>query len=226
MHPISLLRRSASLLERNPGVAHVVSPPQTTVIRPVVQGKFLFVGDQKYWVKGVTYGTFRPDAHGVPFPDRSQIDRDFNQMARAGINTVRVYTPPPRYLLDIAHRQGLRVMVGLPWEQHVAFLDDAGRASAIVRSMRNQVRALAGHPALFCFAVGNEIPTSIVRWHGRRRVERFIERLYRPVKQEDPDGLATYLNFRTAEYLLLPFLDFVCFNVYLESRERLESYLA
>ena len=45
-------------------------------------------------------------------------------MAGLGINTVRTYTPPRRDLLDEAARQGLRVMVGLPWSQHVAFLDD------------------------------------------------------------------------------------------------------
>src|SRR6185436_14233398 len=33
-------------------------------------------------------------------------------------------------------------------------------------------------------------------------------------------------NFPTTEYLRLPFLDFFCFNVYLESRPALEAYLA
>ena len=65
-----------------------------------------------------------------------------------------------------------------------------------------------------------------MRWHGRERIEQFIERLYRIVKKEDPHGLVTYVNFPTTEYLQLPFLDFVCFNVYLESQERLEAYLA
>ena len=53
-------------------------------------------------------------------------------MAGFGINTVRVYTPPRRELLDEAARHGLRVMVGLPWSQHVAFLDD--RAAEARRS--------------------------------------------------------------------------------------------
>ena len=36
----------------------------------------------------------------------------------------------------------------------------------------------------------------------------------------------TYVNFPTTEFLDLPFLDFFCFNVYLEQRERLEAYIA
>ena len=81
--------------------------------RPVVRGKFLYADDGKYWVKGMTYGTFAPDAYGQPFPNAAQVERDFAQMARAGMNTVRVYTVPPRTLLDAAHRHGLKVMVGL-----------------------------------------------------------------------------------------------------------------
>ncbi len=203
--------------------AHVQKPTSTE--RPEVRGKFLFVGDRKFWVKGVTYGTFRPDADGHQYPERPRVEGDFAQMAASGFNTVRVYTPPPRWLLDVALEYGLKVMVGLPWAQHVTFLDQKGMADDIVRQVRADVRACAGHPALLCFAVGNEIPASIVRWTGPRRVERFIRRLYDVVKQEDREALVTYVNFPTTEFLRLPFLDLFCFNVYLESRGPLESYL-
>ena len=33
------------------------------------------------------------------------------------------------------------------------------------------------------FALGNEIPPGVVRWHGRLRVERFLRRLYSEAKQ-------------------------------------------
>ena len=42
----------------------------------------------------------------------------------------------------------------------------------------------------------------------------------------DPEALVTYVNFPTTEYLELPFVDFVSFNVYLETREKLAGYLA
>src|SRR5439155_1267549 len=89
-----------------------------------------------------------------------------------------------------------------------------------------KVRTCAGHRALLCYSLGNEIPAPIARWLGRRKIERYLERLYRAVKEEDPCGLVTYVNYPTTEYLQLPFLDLVCFNVYLESKERFESYLA
>lgn len=195
-------------------------------MRPRVAGKFLYAGGEKLWIKGVTYGTFRPDAAAGDYPEPAVLRSDFAAMAASGINAVRVYTVPPRSLLDEAERNGLRVMAGLPWEQHIAFLDVPGRAAEIVARVRAGVRQCAGHPALLAYSVGNEIPPGMVRWHGRRRVERFVRRLYDTAKAQDPDALVTYVNFPTTEYLELPFLDFVCFNVYLESRERLEAYLA
>lgn len=193
--------------------------------RPEASGKFLCAGGGKLFVRGVTYGTFRPGPDGRELHDPAVVERDFASMAAHGINALRVYTVPPRWLLDLALRYGLSVMVGLPWEQHVAFLESAATAASIERRVREGVRSCAGHPAVLCYAIGNEIPAPIVRWHGRERVERFLRRLYRAAKSEDPGGLVTYVNYPSTEYLDLSFLDLVCFNVYLESRETLEAYL-
>jgi glycosyltransferase involved in cell wall biosynthesis len=154
------------------------------------------------------------------------VRRDFAAMAEHGLNAVRTYTVPPCWLIDVAAEHGLYVMVGVPWEQHVTFLDDARRAASIVERVRVGVRACAGHPAILCYALGNEIPASIVRWHGRHRVERFLARLYTAAKSEDPEALVTYVNYPSTEYVELPFIDLVCFNVFLESEPAFESYLA
>jgi GT2 family glycosyltransferase len=194
--------------------------------RPSAPGKFLYAGEQKLWVRGVTYGTFRPSADGALFPSPAVVRRDFAQIAAAGFNAVRTYTAPAPWLLDVAADYGLRVMVGLWWPQHVTFLDDPRRARAAEQTLRSAVRQYADHPALLALAIGNEIPAPIVRWHGARGIERHLHRLYDAAKDVDPGALVTYVNYPTTEYLDLPFLDFVCFNVYLESPERLASYLA
>jgi O-antigen biosynthesis protein len=206
--------------------AQTAPPRHGELQRPHVRGKFLQVDDEKFWVRGVTYGTFRPDGAGVQFPGRAVVERDFQAIAAAGFNAIRVYTLPPRWLLDVAMANGLRVMVGIWWEQYTTFLDDGARARHIVRKMRADVAGLAGHPAVLCFVLANEIPAAIVRWHGKSRIESFIRRLYETVKSEDPGALVTYVNFPSTEYLELPFLDFAAFNVYLETRETFDSYLA
>lgn len=118
------------------------------------------------------------------FLPKKTVEHDFRAIADAGLDSVRVYTAPPRRLLDAARGYGLRVMVGLPWEPHVAFLEDRMRARRIMRDMRDMrasVRNLAGHPALLCYVVGNEIPSSIVRLYGKSRIERFIQKLCREI---------------------------------------------
>ena len=194
--------------------------------RPSALGKFLFEGGRKLWVRGVTYGTFAPSRDGSPFPLPDQVERDFARMRANGVNAVRTYTAPPPWFLDLAGEHGLRVMVGLAWESHVDFLADHKRARSIEAMVRQGVRNGRGHPAVLGYALGNEIPSSIVRWIGPRKVEEFIERLFAAAKSEDPAGLVTYVNYPSTEYLDLPFLDLAAFNVYLESRERFEAYLS
>jgi len=201
--------------------------PVPTLVRPRARGKFIFTGDEKFYVRGVSYGAFHPDASGREYHDPDVIERDFAQMAANGINTVRIpHTTPPRSLLDAAQRHGLRLMVGLSAEQYLGFLIDGKKTVVEIEALvRAKVREFAGHPALLCYALGNEIPALMARWLGRRKIERYLKRLYRAVKEEDPDGLVTYVNYPTTEYLHLPFLDLVCFNVYLESPDRFEAYL-
>jgi O-antigen biosynthesis protein len=194
-------------------------------LRPTVRGKFIFIGAEKFYIRGTTYGTFRPDEQGLQFPAPQEVETDMAVMAVHGINSVRVYTPPPLYLLNSAARHGLKVMVGIPWEQHLTFLDNKKGVTDLLRRVKETVKALDRHPAILCYAIGNEIPAPIVRWYGKQKIELFLKRLFHTVKAADPDCLVTYVNYPTTEYLSLPFLDFQCFNVYLETREKLEGYL-
>ncbi|PYM69405.1 MAG: glycosyl transferase, partial [Candidatus Rokuibacteriota bacterium] len=150
-----------------------------TLVRPHARGKFVFAGDAKLYVRGVTYGAFSPDPNGREYHNPDVIERDFAHMAANGINTVRIpHTMPPRSLLDAAGRHGLRVMVGLSAEQYLGFLIDRKKSvSEIEAVVRAKVRECAGHPALLCYALGNEIPAPMARWLGRRRIERYLERL-------------------------------------------------
>ena len=158
----------------------LLQPISANSPRPHIGGKFIFVGDEKFWIKGVSYGAFKPDEEGNEYRDEDKIEKDFALMAANGINTVRIpHTMPPRSLLDIAQKYGLRVMVGLSAEQYAGYLVDKKKdAPDVVALIKKKVREVAGHPALLCYAVGNEIQASLVRWIGRKRVERYIHSIY------------------------------------------------
>jgi GT2 family glycosyltransferase len=218
---------SSTELRRDSDVGASRLPIGCLPVRPKAMGKFLFVGDEKLYVRGATYGAFHPDDQRREYTDIAQVDRDFEQMAEAGLNAVRIpHTVPPRELLDVAARHGLRVLVGLSAEQYAGFLADTEKAPDVDEIVRTAVRQCKGHPALLAYSLGNEISASMVRWLGRRTVERYLGHLCEVVKREDPESLVTYVNYPSTEYLQLPFLDFLSFNVYLETEERLAAYLA
>ena len=210
------------------------SMDEVEVIRPsvpriVANSKFFFHGGRKFFVKGVTYGPFPPrDESGAPIflPEPAKVRADFAQMTAAGINTVRLYHPPPVWFLDECEHAGLKAYATIPWEQHVCFLDERRSRRSILRRVESAARERRGHPALFAWAVGNEIPTSIVRWYGSRKVEAFLEDLVDAARQADPRPLLTYANYPPTEYLLPGAVDFFSYNVYLHRQRDFEGYLA
>src|SRR5919197_1111206 len=108
----------------------------TKIERPRVSGKWITVSGETFWVRGVTYGTFGQDSTGNEFHDRDVVEWDLARISGYGFNAIRTYTVPPPWMLQLAYRYGLRVMIGIPWEQHVAFLDDRRLPQAIEDRVR------------------------------------------------------------------------------------------
>ncbi|MGC2411097.1 MAG: glycosyltransferase [Stellaceae bacterium] len=214
------LTQEAPALDELPAYAPALAGPIQ------VHGKFFFAGDAKHFVRGVTYGPFAEGTHHAPFPEHAIVERDFALMRGAGVNTVRVFTVPPVWLLDQAAAAGLKVLVGLPWSQHVAFLDSAAIKAEIRAAVAAGVRACGRHRAVFAYLVGNEIPPDVIRWHGADAVRDFLKGLAHLVRQEHPGALVSYANFPSTEYLTIDFTDFLCFNVYLHDEAAFRSYIA
>lgn len=194
--------------------------------RIAVRGKFFFAGEKKFFVKGATWGPFAPAADGFQFPGREKAAADFALMREAGVNTVRIFTLPPLWLLDLAAENGLKVLVGIPWSQHVTFLDSPEIRREARRTVLAGVESCRNHPAVFAYLIGNEIPPDMVRWHGADRVRAFLRKLAAEVRAAAPGALVSYANFPSTEYLTTDFTDFLCFNVYLHDQTAFRRYIA
>jgi len=191
-----------------------------------VRSKFFHEGERKWFLRGVTYGPFKPNADGDLTATPERAHQDFKLMQELGINLIRVYHVPPRWLLDTAAEYGLRVLISIPWTQHVEFLNSGSLKRQIIQTIRIAVSKNKGHPAIFGYFVGNEVPTTMVRWLGAQRVVEFLEKLIDVARATDPRPLYSYASYPPTEYLLPGNVDFYSFNVYLERRPDFERYLA
>jgi len=193
-----------------------------------VDGKFFRAGDEKFHVKGVTYGPFAPldGPDGPPFPSPERAAADFALIRELGANLLRVYNVPPRWLLDLAAQHGLRLLIDIPWIKNRCFLDSRSAMQAARTAVGEAVQIGAAHPAVFAFSVVNEIPPDIVRWSGAREVTAFIDELIEIAKSVDPGCLCTFANYPPTEFLSPRNVDFLSFNIYLHHRRPFENYLA
>ena len=223
---IAGLREKAPAQRALADAPHQGPPGPPPAQHPGISGRFLHVKGRRFWVRGVTYGTFQPNEHGEPYPGRLQVRKDFAQMREAGVNTVRLYTPPPDWLADAAAEAGLYLIADICWGPRRCDFDRPERLQHLYEWTREHSRRLADHPAMLLYSIGNEIPPLIVRWYGQRRIEEFLRRLYDIVKEEAPHALTTYVNHPPTEYLTLPFLDVDSHNVYLEREPEMRAYLA
>src|ERR1700674_2395740 len=194
--------------------------------RLVPHGKYLLDGAQKFYIRGVSYGPFAPNPRGERYPEPERAAADFALMSRLGANVIRLYVPPPPWMVEEAQKAGLRMVLGIPWPFHMAFLDSAD----MMREIRDAIRKTVLETRQFgetiaAYSIGNEIRSDIVRWHGPRAVSNFLAELRDLGKQIDPEALFTYSNYPSAEYLDLSFLDFISFNVYLHREEDFRRYL-
>ena len=55
-----------------------------------LDGRFFRLGDEKFWVKGVTYGPFEPRDDGACLPPTDRLKADLAQIASLGANTAGV----------------------------------------------------------------------------------------------------------------------------------------
>ena len=191
-----------------------------------LRGRYFFLNEEKFFLKGVTYGPFSPDPAGVPFPDADLVETDFALMSDLGVNCFRTFTPPPKWLLDLADSYGLKAIVGIPWAQHISFLDSTRTQGDIRKNVARAVASCARHPAVFAYLVGNEIPPEIVRWYGSKRIRNFLGDLVDCAKNVDHEAFVSYANFPSTEYLETDFADFLAFNVYLHRECDFRRYLS
>jgi hypothetical protein len=192
-----------------------------------IEGKFFRLADEKFFVRGVTYGPFAPPEEGSR-GETARTERwrsDIALIGSMGFNVVRVYEVPSREFVSLCRDGGLRVLISIPWAHHVDFFEERGIREAALEAVRSAVTEHHGAAGVFAYLVGNEIETTLARWMGPQRVRSFLEELIEAGREIDRGALFAYCNYPSTEYLCPRNEDFTAFNVFLEDADALRRYL-
>lgn len=187
-------------------------------------GKFFRLGEEKFTLKGVTYGPLAGE-NGSPFATPEKTRRDFELIKQLNANCIRIYHAPELWFLELAVEFGLKIFLDVTWPKNVVFTEDKSVMDQARDAVRSAAQSCGNHLAVFAISVVNEIPPDIVRYLGARPIAEFVDELCDIIKEVAPDCLVTFANFPTTEYLQPRNVDFITFNVYLHEPIALRNYL-
>ena len=99
------------------------------------RGRYLFAGEDKFFIKGVTYGPFPENSRGEPLPEDETVAHDFELMRRAGINASKlpniVWIDPDKLVrtcLADAERGRIESIPDWKWRAAMVVADHGPRA--------------------------------------------------------------------------------------------------
>jgi len=136
-------------------------------IRLTQEGYRIFLDGEPFYVKGAGVGT------GTSAKD----------LAGHGANAARTWsTQNGQMILDQAHEQGLKVMMGI-WvglERHGFDYDDEAAVKKQREDIQKKVEKLKDHPALLCWGIGNELnheATNLKVWNAVNDISKMIHKI-------------------------------------------------
>src|SRR3989442_510203 len=102
--PIALPRVQSAAAQTTVAGDHSRTPLRGAEPGPRVRidGRLFRVADRDWYLKGFTYGPFRPNRNGEHLPERVRMLEDFAHLRELGCNAIRLYHRPTVALLDDA----------------------------------------------------------------------------------------------------------------------------
>ncbi len=179
-----------------------------------VRGEWFYVDGEAFLIKGIGYSPYRPGQ--VPWKDRvdpAVMERDFQQIAAAGFNTIRTWSPLSPEALALADRYGLMVLQGI-WVERSGDYTSQAFQEAMLQIVTNEVKRIKGRSNVLAVLVGNELLPETVYRTGVPEIEAVLKHAAAAVKAHDPDRLVSYSNWPALAFLSSSIWDAVCFNLY------------
>jgi exo-beta-1,3-glucanase (GH17 family) len=186
-------------------------PPRRTV---AIRDGWFVVGGKPFFIKAVGWDPARPGE--LPWTrhfQAAEVDADFRRIRAAGFNTVRTWAPMRVEELELAGRNGLRVLQGIWTPPDADFRDPAVRRRVLDEVARS-VEASRWSPAIIGYLVLNEPRAQAVARAGLEATAAWLREIVATVRALDPGAPIGYSSWPGMEALDDDLLDFVAFNLY------------
>jgi len=197
------------------GVSESAVVQQVSMPQIEVEGDWIYVDGEKFFVKGMGYSGWRP--HQLPWqerPDPILMENDFRMISEAGFNTLRTWSALTADELALARKYGLMVMQGIFVDPTRDFASPVYQ-NYVVNTVKNQVRHYVEESNVLMFLVANEPPVERVRTSGVENTEKVLSLMVDAVKQIDVKRLVTFSNWIQLCFIDHSMLPVIAYNVYM-----------
>lgn len=161
---------------------------QTTVSKINNQWTLLIDG-KSFDINGATFGYEK---------DVENYDQYFEELTFLGVNTIRIWATnqDTNKLLDAAHKQGIKVMMGI-WMRHgrpgmedddrFDYLKDTEGKEEMYRNALQTVEKYKDHPAVLSWSIGNEVYLNMATDPEKEAYSLLLEKICSTIKKVDPN---------------------------------------
>ena len=176
-------------------------------------------------IKGVTYDLKYPKISHYSQVPRGVFEKDFKLMKEAGVNTIRLYATPPEFILDLADKYGINVIVAVVFPGDWTDFSSPYQLQALKREALRNINRDIDRECIYAWSIWNDAPWTygsgrgdVIKAYGEETVTSFLRELYETVKKRDPLRPVTAATLTVSEEskrLGADFLDILGYNVYL-----------
>ncbi|MBN2190222.1 MAG: tetratricopeptide repeat protein [Candidatus Aureabacteria bacterium] len=185
---------------------------------------FLFIPAHMGQVRGVNYSLCYPKTVHFSQVPAEVIEKDFEMMRQAGINTVRTYDMLPDFVLDIAEKKGICVIETVCFPGGWTDFTSPFQLNILQKQAVSNVLKHKGRKCVIAWAIWNDAPFTfgsekgdVIERYGSETVNSFLKQIYNAVKKTDPSRPVTgsnMIHYEEGAAVGSGFLDFMSFNTY------------
>lgn len=166
---------------------YIGSTDAQTSVDKIGENWQLFVDQNPYEIKGVTFGYDN---------ETDNYDVRFKELKFLGVNTIRTWATGKntKQLLDIAHKNGIKVMVGI-WMRHgrpgmedddsFNYIDNTQGKEDMYNNAMDVIETYKNHPAVLAWGIGNEVYLNTATDEEKLAYSQLLERICSNIKKQD-----------------------------------------